>query len=220
MCPSQTRWSQCCCFGCCSAQRFQSMFWVMALGLTSASPQANMSEQTLKKQWLTSSLRATVCEIISQRDTVSTGEKGICCAPGMISLQSLVLILLFQSYCGVWGRENQLPSFLERIDMVLGEYTMQLYESVSIQTLQRSKHPLQSAQLHHKNGFCLSFLCSPDWLTSFLHCIFSPLHFSFILKYFVRPRNCKNVVSMWIHKPNFCNFLGKEWILMYQWVFG
>lgn len=157
------------------------MFWVMSVGLTSATPRANTNEQTLKNHWFTPSQRATVCGIISKRDTVNTGEKMVWCASGVISLQSSALMLHYQSSCGVWGRENQLHSFLERIDVISGEYTMQFYESVSIQTLQSSKYPLQSAQLHHKSGFCQSFLCSADWLTSFFHCIFSPLLSTFHL---------------------------------------
>lgn len=70
------------------------MFWVMSVGLTSASAQANLSEQTLPHQ------EQQFVEL-SQRETQNTGEKIVYCVSGMISLQSSVLMLHYQSFCGV-----------------------------------------------------------------------------------------------------------------------
>lgn len=155
------------------------MFWVMSWGLTSASPQANTSEQALKKQGFTPHWEQQFVELSQKRHSEYRRENGLLCIWDDFSASS-VLMLHYQSSCGVWGRGNQLHSFLERIGMISGEYTMQLNESLSIQTLQRSKQPLQSAQLHHENGFCHFCVHQADLhpFSTAVSLLFSPLFIS------------------------------------------
>lgn len=77
-----------------SAQRFQSNFQIKSSPLTSASPQANMNEQTLKKKKksFTFSLKSTVHRIIPQRDSIRNSPASLIYIRDGYSLETSVLV--------------------------------------------------------------------------------------------------------------------------------
>lgn len=164
------------------------MFWVVSVGLTSASPQANTSEQTLKKQRFTPSQRATVCGTISERDSEYRGENALLCIQDDFSAKFSINAPLSELMSSV--REGKSAAFLSgknRYDFRgICHAALQICDTAEFKVLSVSSATPQKWFLSVIFVFTrLTYILFP------LHFLSFSLHFSFILKYFVIPRSVK-----------------------------